>query len=188
MRVLPPKVVAFGVAALASVVPISMSVVPAQAQDLFGFLRVLFRPVAPVPSYQPFDYRSVPALERYRLRPRPKAIRLEQPATPMPVKPKVPGEVANPLPDLLTDSTLQRGDLVMFPDGLRVFTGQLGSQHALADFKPVSPAGKSVSPATRKLLATFPPGVNPAWRAESSSMLAVVGRVGTTGSVRRTGR
>lgn len=187
MGALPTKVVAFGVAALASVVPLSTSVVPAQAQDLFGFLRVLFQPAAPVPAYQPFDYRSVPGLERYRLRPRPKAIRVEQP-TPVPVKPRTPGEMSNPLPDLLTDSTLQRGDLVMFPDGLRVFTGQLGSQHALSDFTPVSAAGKTVSPATRKLLATLPPGVNPAWSGESSSKLAAVSRVGTTGSVRRIGR
>jgi hypothetical protein len=188
MRALRIKVVAFGVAAFLSVLPISMSAVPAQAQDLFGFLRVLFRPAAPVPAYQPFDYRSVPALERYRLRPRPKAVRLEQPQTPIRVEPKAPGEIANPVPDLLTDSTLRPGDLVMFPDGLRTFTGRPGSQHALADFRSVSQAGKSISPATRKLLATFPPGVNPAWSAESTSRLAAVSRVGTTGSVRRTDR
>jgi hypothetical protein len=143
--------------------------------------------MAPVPAYQPFDDRSVPGFERYRLRPRPKPIRLEQPPTPVPVKPKAPGEVANPVPDLLTDSTLRPGDLVMFPDGLRIFTGRPGSQHALADFRPASRAGKSISPATRKLLAAFPPGVNPAWSAENSSKLAV-SRIETTGSVGRAGR
>jgi hypothetical protein len=45
-------------------------------------------------------------------------------------------EVTNPVPDLLTDSTLRRGDIVMFPEGPRVFNGQ-GSKHALTDFVPV---------------------------------------------------
>ncbi|HEX2053484.1 MAG TPA: hypothetical protein VHJ78_07160, partial [Actinomycetota bacterium] len=96
---------------------------PARAQDLFGFFRVLFRPVAPVPAYQPFEYRAVPVPERPLVRPRPKAVRLEQPPIKMPTKPKAPGEVVNPLPELLADSTLRPGDLVMFPDGLRAFTG-----------------------------------------------------------------
>ena len=90
----------------------------------------------------------------------------------------------NPVPELLADSTLQPGDMVMFPEGLRVFSGRPGNQHTLADFEPVARAGRSVSPATRKLLATLPPGSNPAWSAESLGKHAVVSRASTTGSVR----
>ena len=69
----------------------------------------------------------------------------------------------NPVPALLADSTLQSGDLVMFPDGLRVFTGRTGDRHTMADFKPLAQAGKHLSRATRKLVAHLLPGENPAW-------------------------
>jgi len=98
----------------------------------------------------------------------------------------------NPLPALLAGSTLQPGDLVMFPDGLRVFTGKPGGQHKLADFKPLSQAGKALPRSMRKLIAHLLPGENPAWSTaglEAGSKLAVNTKdVAATGSVRRTRR
>jgi hypothetical protein len=172
----------FGICAL--LLPFLVGAEPARAQDFFGLFR-LFSPPAAVPSYQPYDYRSVPSFERPIMRRRPKPVVASDVQKPAPV-PKAPGEVTNPVPELLADSTLQPGDMVMFPDGLRVFTGRPGSRHTLADFEPVARAGRTVSPAIRKLLATLPPGSNPAWSAESRGKLAVMSRVGTTGSVRRT--
>jgi hypothetical protein len=91
-----------GVTVLAASLALPVATSPAQAQDFFGFFRLLFRPVAPVPAYQPFEYRAAP--ERPLARPRPKAVRLEQPPIKMPIKPKAPGEVANPVPEFLADS------------------------------------------------------------------------------------
>ena len=97
----------------------------------------------------------------------------------------------NPVPALLADSTLQAGDLVMFPDGLRVFTGRAGKQHSMADFKPLAQAGKALSRATRKLVAHLLPSENPAWSMDGlkagSKLAANTKDVATTGSVKRTG-
>jgi hypothetical protein len=97
----------------------------------------------------------------------------------------------NPVPALLADSTLQPGDMVMFPDGLRVFTGKPGSQHKMADFKPLSQAGKALSREMRKLVAHLLPSENPAWSTDGlnsrSKLAANTKDVATTGSVKRTG-
>ncbi len=168
----------------------SLVAVPAQAQDFFGFFRIFAPPPAPVPTYQPFDYQAVPSFERPRprLRPRKPA---ESAAIKMPDKPKAPGEVENPVPQLLADSTLRPGDMVMFPDGLRVFTGEPGERHTLADFKSLGRAKDVVPAATRKLAAHLLPGVNAAWSAEGlnrSGKLAGGAEVATTGSVTRARR
>jgi hypothetical protein len=95
----------------------------------------------------------------------------------------------NPVPALLADSTLRSGDLVMFPDGLRVFTGRVGSQHSMADFKPLAQAGKHLSRATRKLVAHLVPSENPAWSmdgVQSANKLADNSKdVAPTASVKR---
>jgi hypothetical protein len=148
---------------LALVVSFGLSVAPAHAQDIFGFFRALSQPPAPVPTYQPFESRPNPAPERRRPKARSKPASIEQTETKKPVEPRSPGEMDNPVPALLADSTLRSGDLVMFPDGLRVFTGRVGSQHTMADFKPLAQAGKALSRATRKLVAHLLPGENPAW-------------------------
>jgi hypothetical protein len=78
--------------------------------------------------------------------------------------------------------------MVMFPDGLRVFTGKPGDQHQLADFKPVSQAGKAVASSARKLVAGVRPGMNTAWSADAigaGGKLATISKdVETTGSVK----
>ena len=84
-----------------------------------------------------------------------------------PIEPKPPGEIANPVPALLADSTLRPGDMVMFPDGLRVFTGRPGGSHKLAYFKPLAQAGKHLSRATPKLVAHLLPAENLAWNTDA---------------------
>ena len=108
-----------------------------QAQDLFGFFRLLFQPTVRAPVSPSYHYRAP-------LR-RPRLVQADQPSSKPPLKPKPLGEIANPFPELLADSTLRRGDFVMFPDGLRVFRGQSGT-HTLADFEPVSGRPQRSSP------------------------------------------
>ncbi len=164
------RVTPWGVLALAFVASIAAGSVPARAQDIFGFFRPYTPPVAPlVPTYQPST--DSPPLT-VRVRPRRKVVRAEKPpikATPVPVtlKPKDPGEIANPVPALLADATLRSGDMVMFPGGLRVFAGRPGTDHSLSDFQPLSRSGKAVPAATRKLVAQLRPGSNSAWSAEA---------------------
>lgn len=180
-----------GILAVALVFPFITGVVPARAQDLFGFFRALIPPAAPVPIYPPFEYRPGPEAEQPRRKQRthPKPVPLEQTVIKRPIVPKPPGEVSNPVPALLTDSTLQPGDMVMFPDGLRVFTGRPGTQHKLTDFVPIRQVGKVVSRSTRKLIADLRPGENPAWSTDGfqsgGKLTANAGDVEATGSVRQ---
>jgi hypothetical protein len=153
--------------ALALLVPLTLSAAPASAQDLFGFLRLFSSPIAREPVYQPYELRALPEFERRTIRRRPKVVRAEPPK--IPIKPKVPGEVTNPVPELLADSTLRRGDIVMFPEGPKVFNGQPGRQHALTDFVPVARAGSVVPQSTRKVLASLRPDWNAAWSTERST-------------------
>ena len=173
--------------------PFFLGGAPTQAQDIFGFFRPVSAPVTFAPAYQPFEFRAVPALENFRprprVRPRPKPAALEESEVKKPEKPRSPGDATNPVPELLTDSTLRAGDMVMFPDGLPVFTGRPGDQHRLADFKPVSQAGKAVASSARKLVAGIRPGMNTAWSADAigaGGKLATISKdVETTGSVKR---
>ena len=148
---------------------------PATAQDFFGLFRLFAPPVYQQPQYQP-------NLERRIIRRRPKAARVEAPVA---ITPKAPGEAIDPLPELLRDRTLRRGDVVMFPDGPRVFIGEPGASHALTDFVPVSRAGRVVSASTRKLLASLRPDRSLTWTTETSDRLANTPRVHTTGTVSR---
>jgi len=101
------------------------------------------------------------------------------------------GEVTNPVPQLMADNTLRRGDIVVFPDGPRVFIGDQGSRHSLSDFRPASQAGKVVPASTRKLLAKLEPATNAAWSTDTlnSGKLAAnakdVESTGSTGTGRR---
>ncbi|MBS7455324.1 hypothetical protein KHP60_23795 [Microvirga sp. 3-52] len=181
----------FGVLSLALIFPFLISVVPAQAQGIFGLFRAFSQPAAPTPSPQPFEYQPNPALEqpRRKTRPRPKPVAVEQVETKKPVEPKPVGEITNPVPALMADSTLRPGDMVMFPDGLRVFTGKSGGPHKLTDFKPLTQAGKHLSRATRKLVAHLLPGENIAWNTDvvrtGGKLAANTDDVSTTGSVNR---
>jgi hypothetical protein len=179
------------VLAVALILPVMVGTVPAHAQGLFGFLRALTQPAAPAPAPQPFGYQPDPAVEQLRrkARPRSKPVAVEQVEIKTPVEPKPVGEIANPVPALLADNTLRPGDMVMFPDGLRVFTGKPGGPHKLADFKPLTQAGKHLSRATRKLVAHLLPAENVAWNADAirsgGKLAANTDDVSTTGSVNR---
>jgi hypothetical protein len=173
---------------LALAIAMSAGAAPARAQDLFGLFRLMFQPAVRVPAAPPYDYRTAPHLQHRVLPRRPKVVRADPAPTKPPLKPKPLGEVTNPVPELLADSTLRRGDIVMFPDGPRVFMGQARSQHALADFEPISHNAKTVPPTTRKLLAHLRPGWNGAWAAETPAgggRIAAASDVDSTGSIKR---
>ena len=182
-----------GVLTMALILPFALSVVPAQAQGIFGLFRAFSQPAAPTPPPQPFEHQPDPAVEqpRRKARPRPKPVAIEQPEIKTPVEPKPVGEIANPVPALLADSTLRPGDMVMFPDGLCVFTGKSGGPHKLADFKPLAQAAKHLSRATRKLVAHLLPAENVAWNADAvrsgGKLAANSDDISTTGSVNRAG-
>jgi len=97
----------------------------------------------------------------------------------MPLKAK--DEIANPLPVLLRDDTLRKGDIVIFPDGPRVFKGEVGDKHALSDFVKASQV--KVSRVARKALAALVVGPNEAWKARSDTQIAARD-VEITGSTR----
>ena len=178
-----------GILTVALVVPFAIAAAPARGQDLFRFFRAFAPPPASLPAYQPYEYQRSPTPERRRVHARPKPVPVEPAAVKKPIEPRSPGEMDNPVPALLADSTLQAGDLVMFPDGLRVFTGRAGKQHTLADFKPLAQAGKALSRATRKLVAHLLPSDNPAWSMDGlkagNKLAANTKDVATTGSVKR---
>jgi hypothetical protein len=90
------------------------------------------------------------------------------PEQPAPVlKAADPAQRPNPLATLLRDPTLRKGDIVMFPDGPRVFTGDHGTRHAMADFVSAS-RSTTVAKSTRKILASLPVGENNAWSADTA--------------------
>ena len=178
-----------GVLSLALILPLAVSIVPARAQDFFGFFRAPSQAVAPPPVSQQFEYQPSPVIQRAKpkVRPRPKPVVVEQLEVKKPIEPKPMGEIANPVPALLADSTLRPGDMVMFPDGLRVFTGKPGGSHKLTDFKPLAQAGRHLSRATRKLVAHLLPAENLAWNTDAvrsgGKLAANTDDVLTTGSV-----
>jgi hypothetical protein len=57
---------------------------------------------------------------------------------------------------LMDDDSLRKGDIVVMPEGLRIFAGMPGSRHSLGDFKKPSEV-KSLSKAERKALAGMDP-------------------------------
>jgi hypothetical protein len=186
----------YSLLSVALILPFAISTVPAQAQDLFGFFRALTSPPAPTPALiaPALEFRVAPDSRRSKpkVRPRPKPAPVAQAEVKKPIEPRSPGDMDNPVPTLLADSTLRPGDMVMFPDGLRVFTGRVGGQHKLTDFKLLSQAGKALSRKERKLVAQLIPSENPAWNMDavrSGNMLAAnAGDVKPTGSAKRKGR
>jgi hypothetical protein len=179
----------FSILTVALSLPFAMSAVPAQAQGIFGLFRAFSQPTAPAPPQQSFGYQPDPGFEqpRRKARPRSKPVVVEKLEVKKPMEPKPLGEIANPVPALLADSTLRPGDMVMFPDGLRVFTGKPGGSHKLTDFKPLAQAGKHLSRATRKLVAHLLPAENIAWNTDAvrsgGKLAANTDDVSVTGSV-----
>jgi len=93
------------------------------------------------------------------------------------------GEVENPLPKLLADATLRDGDIVVFPEGPRVFKGRVGTKHHLDDFVAIT--NTSVGSRTRKLLASMKIGPPVAWSEDTGPKNKMAARdVETTGSLK----
>src|SRR4051812_40192858 len=125
------------------------------------FLTVVLRDRAPSTSDQRVAQANQPGLNQVTL-PGPSDVTSDQPrARPAPQPQTRPVRIANPLPTLLADRTLRRGDIVVFPDGPRVFTGRAGSRHEVSDFIRSSDA--DVANPTRKALAAMRVGANDAW-------------------------
>jgi hypothetical protein len=175
---------------MALVLVLAIGAVPAQAQGLFDFLRGLSQPVPAAPVPQAVDAQSNSFDDRPRrkssVQPKPAPVEVLQ--VKPPIEPRPLGEIDNPFPALLADSTLQPGDMVMFPDGLRVFTGRVGSRHKVSDFTPLAQAGKAVSRQTRKLVSKLRPGENVAWSTDGDwsrgKVADITKDVTTTGSVK----
>jgi hypothetical protein len=66
----------------------------------------------------------------------------------------------NPLPLLLRDDTLRPGDIVMFPDGPRVFSGSSGGKHTIHDFVA---AARKLSRSALASLKRLQPSTNDSW-------------------------
>ena len=195
-----------GALMLSVAVGITAAFPPLQAQDADGVYAALFhsmrqqeRVAEPEPKVAPQlppRLYSPRALDhRFQGRP-PQTVREKkrelkkiETAKPNPVeKPKPvlrPEDIpANPHLALMTDPTLVPGDIVIFPDGPRVFQGQPGKRHAAKDFVVLSKA-KELSKADRKYLTALRTGVNEAWAEETTETKTARNTrdVETTGSV-----
>lgn len=144
---------------------------------------------APRSSWFPrlgYERRGVAARRAARATKR--QIKVADPTPQPPPKPPDPAKRPNPLVTLLNDPTLRSGDIVMFPDGPRVFRGRHGAEHEYADFVKVSKA-KDVPSSTRKALAAMSVGENNAWSSAATSQMAQSALdVTTTGALPRKGQ
>ena len=92
----------------------------------------------------------------------------------MPLKAKPMGQKTNPIPLLLADKTLRKGDIVVFPDGPRVFQGKEGGGQVLSDFVKLS--NLKVASSSRKLLGSAKIGENDAWDEGAGEVQAKDGK------------
>ncbi|WP_298965093.1 hypothetical protein [uncultured Methylobacterium sp.] len=152
----------------------------ADGDGLDGFFRGIFgqpaaapAPVpAPVPAYgQPDPYgwapRSRVSAKVRKHRPKIRYVALPKPEAPKPPPRPVaaaPGETLDARTALLRDPTLRPGDIVVLPEGPRVFRGDADdTQHRMSDFEDVR-SSKAVDARTRRelLAMTTPVGALPA--------------------------
>ena len=77
------------------------------------------------------------------------------------------GPMEDPVAALLNDPTLRRGDVVVLPDGPKVFKGKASTPHRLSDFEDVRRT-KLVGEKTRRQLTALPVQA-PASRAETET-------------------
>jgi hypothetical protein len=132
-----------------------------QAQGLF---EALFGPPArrapevryvPAPFPSPF-YAPDQEFVRPRAKPRPEVVAAPPPVMPKTAKPARIAPDAEIVANLMADATLQRGDIVVFPDGPRVYKGKQGSHHTLRDFEDLR-TSRLVDQSTRQtVLASTP--------------------------------
>jgi hypothetical protein len=112
--------------------------------------------------YSPERQRAVTALKKMPVA-KTRFVRLLEPDE---GKAKVPPQskpVREPILDaadavkaVLSDPTLRPGDIVMFPDGPKVFAGTTGSSHKLSSFQDIG-ASRLVSKSTRSIVTALAP-------------------------------
>ncbi|GJE03133.1 hypothetical protein [Methylobacterium isbiliense] len=168
------------VLALASGMILVSTAVAVQAADdgFAGLFRNLFSAPAPIqaaPTAAPLPDaygRPMRRLRRERsqaraaLRARARYVALPKPeaAETKPVKVERPSGPFDPRTALLRDPTLRPGDIVILPEGPRVFKGESGAaKHRMSDFEDVS-RSRTVSTKTRRdlMAMTAPAGALPA--------------------------
>jgi hypothetical protein len=121
-----------------------------------GFFDFLFSP--PPPTYYQSAPPAYPSGMGPRWRPhvifharRPKPVALHHPHKVIAEKTRH-AKLAHTVAGLMDDDSLQNGDAVMTDRGIRIFTGDAGSHHALDDFVKLSDT-KGVSKRMRAALA-----------------------------------
>lgn len=136
-------------AAFASLLMLPLAHAPASAanffEKLFGVQQapvaaprpsvVLPPPVMPVQRVAPNIRKEKPKARIAHVKPGETPARIARTS----VRPEV---LAGPLGPFLRDPTLRRGDVVVTTEGLKVFTGQGGGQHAQGDFLALAHAGR----------------------------------------------
>ena len=161
--------------------PVSASLTPAYAQQVFSYYSQpapVYLPGLPAPPPNSQHLRVLPrAIPQQELRPLELNVRPRAPTESGPRSRTAPktqpdkspqvarkarpmNEKVNPLPLLLRDDTLRPGDIVMFPDGLRVFSGSPGGKHTIHDFVA---AAKKLSRSALASLKRLQPSTNDSW-------------------------
>jgi hypothetical protein len=121
-----------------------------------------------------YSHRMLPKLERpplqFSVRPRrqfgaagSERLRGSTRLTDIPKKAPALDRAVNPLPLLLSDVTLRPGDVVMFPDGPRIFRGSVGGSHSVGDFHRIVANAERLSKTARAALDRLKAGLNRAW-------------------------
>lgn len=127
-----------------------------------------------------YGIRSNPGVERipvnppyhYRVAPRPEpaaaGVRIIE------IAPETPGSgfaalrparSGDPVADLIADPTLRPGDVAMFADGARVFTGAPHGRRELSDFAPAASAARLLPPSVRDHVLSLRPAATQGWAA-----------------------
>jgi hypothetical protein len=120
-----------------------------------------------IPVNPPYHYRIAPRLELGGA-----AVRIIE-VSPEPASQGFaalrPRQRGNPLVDLLSDPTLRPGDIAMFADGPRVFTGAPYGRRELSDFVPAASGARMLPPAVRDHVLRLRPGWSDAWAGVASA-------------------
>ncbi|KAA2244337.1 hypothetical protein [Salinarimonas soli] len=166
------------------IAPISLP--PAHAQTL-GVFEALFSggpvreaalpSVVPDPVFSPERARAARAMRRARqqkahyARLPPSAESRAVAPTPAPAPAPARGAIldtAGAIKAVLADPTLRAGDIVVFPDGPKVFTGETRAPHRLASFEDVG-GSRSVSKGSRAAMSAL--GLSPPSRSTAAVRL-----------------
>jgi hypothetical protein len=131
-------------------------------------------PVDRIPVNPPYHYRIAPRAEPAG--PAPRIIEITPGETSAASTPALRGARGNPLADLLSDPTLRAGDIAMFADGPRVFTGASYGSRALSDFAPVASAPRLLPGSLRHYVLSLRPASTEEWAAPEPAPPARAGQ------------